>query len=158
MSKIVCFHNPNEPYGFLSNWYKSVFTEDGIKYTSVEQYMMYHKAVLFGDADTAGAILATDDVAEIKQYGRQVRQYDDVKWSAVRYNVVKQAVYLKFTQNPQLAKQLKATKDAILCECAVHDKVWGIGLSMHDPNRLDPSKWRGTNMLGRALMEVRVML
>lgn len=155
---IFCFHNPNEINGIFSNWYLSNFAENGLVYTSVEQYMLYHKALMFHDERMAEAILNTEDVAKIKQYGRQVANYDDAKWSAVRYNVVKQAVYLKFSQNQQLAYQLKSTGDAILCECAVHDRIWGIGLSMTDPNRFDLNKWRGTNLLGKALMEVRAML
>ena len=44
---------------------------------------------------------------------------------------------------------------AILAECAVKDQIWGIGLSMTDPKRLDPKQWRGQNLLGYALMVVR---
>ena len=48
---VIGFHNPDEPYGFLSNWYLSEFTIDGITFSSMEQYMMYQKAVLFEDAE-----------------------------------------------------------------------------------------------------------
>ena len=41
---IICFHNPDDEYGFLSNWDLSDFEVDGIKFTSLEQYMMYKKA------------------------------------------------------------------------------------------------------------------
>ena len=34
-------------------------------------------------------------------------------------------------------------------------KVWGIGLSMTDPKRLEQSLWRGQNLLGFALMMAR---
>ena len=50
---------------------------------------------------------------------------------------------------------LLETKTSYLAECAVRDKIWGIGLSMTDPNRLDKSKWNGTNLLGYALMMTR---
>ena len=36
MSKIICFHLVEEPNGYLSNWYPSPFTLDGICYASVE--------------------------------------------------------------------------------------------------------------------------
>ena len=45
--------------------------------------------------------------------------------------------------------------DAMLAECAVRDKIWGIGLSMSDPKRLNIDEWRGQNLLGYALMQVR---
>ncbi|MCA7113248.1 NADAR domain-containing protein [Staphylococcus aureus] len=47
------------------------------------------------------------------------------------------------------------TGDQIIVECAVKDRVWGIGLSMHDPNRFDMRRWKGENRLGFALMEIR---
>lgn len=49
MRQIICFHNPDEMNGYLSNWYLSDFEVNGIKYSSMEQYMMYQKAVLFND-------------------------------------------------------------------------------------------------------------
>lgn len=44
---VICFHNPDEENGYLSNWYTSPFTVSGINFSSVEQYMMYQKAVCF---------------------------------------------------------------------------------------------------------------
>jgi len=54
-----------------------------------------------------------------------------------------------------LLKLLADTNDNILAECAVNDKIWGIGLSMTDPDRFDRKKWNGHNLLGYALMMVR---
>ena len=56
---IVCFHNPNEENGYLSNWYLSEFECDGIRFSSMEQYMMYQKANCFGDTKIAEKILET---------------------------------------------------------------------------------------------------
>ena len=41
MREIICFHSPDECNGYLSNWYLSDFSVDGIGYSSMEQYMMY---------------------------------------------------------------------------------------------------------------------
>lgn len=38
-----------EPYGYLSQWYGCSFEHDGITYRSTENWMMYQKALLFGD-------------------------------------------------------------------------------------------------------------
>ena len=57
---IICFHAPDEEYGFLSNWYISRFELDGVSYTSMEQYMMYQKAITFDDTDIAKQILKTE--------------------------------------------------------------------------------------------------
>ena len=155
---VICFHNPNEENGYLSNWYPSIFTLNGVAFSSMEQYMMYRKAVCFGDDKVAAQILATEDVAEIKALGRLVSGYDENLWNGVRQIVVYEGLLAKFSQNPELREQLKGTESAILAECAVKDRIWGIGLSMHDPNRLDRAKWQGQNLLGYALMMVRERL
>lgn len=156
--EIICFHNPDESNGYLSNWYVSQFYLDGISYTSAEKYMMYQKAVLFGDMATVVKIRNTNDVGEIKAYGRRILPYDDKKWSEQRYQVVHKGVLEKFRQNEQLAEQLLKTEDAILAECAVKDLIWGIGISMKDERRMNISEWKGLNLLGDILMQVRMEL
>lgn len=158
MTGIVCFHNPNGQNGYLSNWYLSPFAVGGIGFSSMEQFMMHRKAACFHDDATAERILVTDDVARIKALGRLVSNYDDHRWNGMRQIVVYEGLLAKFSQNPELLQQLKDTGNALLAECAVKDLVWGIGLSMTDPARLDPARWRGQNLLGYALMMVRAKL
>ena len=158
MNNIVCFHNPDEENGYLSNWYLSNFKVNEIEYSSMEQYMMYQKAICFKDYKIAEDILKTDDVSEIKAFGRNVSNYDDHRWNGVRQVIVYEGLLQKFIQNEELRNKLLSTKDAILAECAVKDTIWGIGLSMKDENRFDKSKWRGTNLLGYTLMLVRTKI
>lgn len=153
--KIICFHNPDEENGYLSNWYPSQFHIDGIEFSSMEQYMMYKKAVCFKDNDIAKKILASADVANIKALGRQVRNYNDSYWSGIRQIVVFEGLSAKFTQNEALKRKLIETKDSVLAECAVRDRIWGIGLSMKDPRRFELENWKGQNLLGYTLMMVR---
>ena len=155
MKKIVCFHNPDEINGYLSNWYLSDFCAGGRQYSSMEQYMMHQKALLFEDAETAGQILGTAEVGKIKALGRSVRNYDDRVWNGMRQIIVYQGLLEKFRQNADLKNLLLATKDHILAECAVQDRIWGIGLSMKDERRFQPDEWQGQNLLGFALMRVR---
>ncbi len=140
---VIGFHNPDEEYGAFSNWYPSKFVVDGICFTSMEQFMMYRKAVWFQDHEIAEQILATEDAARIKELGRMVAGYEDSIWSGIRQMVVYEGLIKKFSQNSELCEQLLNTGDAILAECAVKDRIWGIGLAMDDPKRLDPSMWRG---------------
>ena len=128
MTDIICFHNPDEENGYLSNWYPSRFVVDDVEFSSMEQYMMYRKACCFNDAETAARILRTSDVAEIKRLGRLVAGYDDHVWNGVRQIEVYEGLLAKFS------------------------------LSMHDPARLDPAQWRGQNLLGYALMLTRKKL
>ena len=117
--------------------------------------MMYGKAMCFHDETIAKQILQTDDVTRIKELGRLVSNYNDQIWSGMRQIIVYEGLVEKFSKNQELSDALLNTGDAFLAECAVKDKVWGIGLSMTDPKRLEPSLWRGQNLLGFALMMVR---
>lgn len=158
MRKIIGFHNPDETYGFLSNWYLSDFVINGITFSSVEQYMMYEKAVLFGDNDVAAQILDTDNAGKIKALGRAVANYNDVIWNGMRQVIIYDGLMEKFCQNEELKKMLLDTEDAILAECAVQDRIWGIGCSMTDDKRFDIAQWEGENLLGFSLMRVREKL
>ena len=63
---------------------------------------------------------------------------------------------LKFDQHPKLKEFLLSTEFDILVEASPYDPVWGIGMNEHDAVKYnDPKEWRGTNLLGYALMEVR---
>lgn len=119
---------------------------------------MYRKAISFHDLSVADKILATDDVAKIKALGRVVSNYDDIYWSGIRQIVVYEGLLAKLSQNEDLKEELNATGDSLLAECAVNDRIWGIGLSMNDKNRFDMSKWTGQNLLGYTLMMVRERL
>lgn len=152
---IICFHNPGEENGYLSNWYLSDFVIGGKSFSSMEQYMMYSKARIFKDEEIAKKILLTSDVAQIKALGRQVSNYDESTWNGVRQIIIYEGLLAKFNQNDDLKAKLKSTGDSILAECAVKDSIWGIGLSMKDPNRLNKNEWKGENLLGYALMMVR---
>ena len=70
--QIICFHNPDEENGYLSNWYAAGFTYKEVYFSSMEQYMMYQKAVYFGDEAIADKILHTEDAAAIKEQGKKI--------------------------------------------------------------------------------------
>ena len=119
--------------------------------------MMYQKANCFGDTKIVEKILETTDVAQIKALGRKVSNYNETIWNGKRQIVVYKGLCAKF-QNSELKSKLKATGDAVLAEGAVRDCIWGIGLSMTDPKRLEMEKWRGQNLLGFALMMVKMCI
>ena len=158
MKNIICFHNPDEANGYLSNWYLSDFGVNGIRYSSMEQYMMYQKALLFDDMEIAEQIMDTANMGKIKALGRAVKNYEDVLWNGMRQLIVYQGLLEKFQQNMELKERLLATQNHILAECAVQDRIWGIGLSMKDERRFDPDQWKGQNLLGFSLMMVRTIL
>jgi ribA/ribD-fused uncharacterized protein len=139
----------------LSQWWPVTFVVDGETFASAEHFMMVGKARLFGDDAAARAILTVDDPAEAKKVGRTVRGYDDAAWQAAAFDIVVRGNHAKFAQHEDLAEFLIGTGDAVLVEASPYDSIWGIGLRATDPEAATPSTWRGTNLLGFALMEVR---
>lgn len=155
---MICFHSPEDPYNWLSNWYFSDFVIDGFKYSSMEQFMMHQKALLFKDSCVAEKIMKTSDFKKIKSLGRKVQNFKESVWIQNREIIVIKGLTAKFTQNEDLKELLLNTGDETLVECAVKDKIWGIGLSLSDEKRLDQTKWKGQNLLGNCLMTVRSTL
>ena len=140
--------------GTLSQWQPSAFRiyDDCC---CAEQYMMAEKARLFGDTAIEGEIMATDDPKRMKSLGRRVANFDATLWDKAKYSVVLDGNYAKFTQDETLREYLLSTTGKVLVEASPMDTIWGIGLSSANPKAADPAQWRGQNLLGFALMEVR---
>jgi hypothetical protein len=117
--------------------------------------MMVGKARLFGDEATAVRILDDPSPGAAKKLDRAIKRYDDEVWTAYRYGIVLQGSLAKFGQNPDLRTYLLETTDAVLVEASPTDRIWGIGLAADDENAYRPSRWKGLNLLGFALMDVR---
>lgn len=158
MQEIICFDNADSKNIWFSNWYLSEFEIGGKKFASIEQYMMFEKAMSFNDIETAEKVMGITDAAEIKVLGRQVRNYDDRLWNGRRQLVVYKGLLAKFGQNPELLEKLLATGSAVLAECEPTDKIWGIGMALDDERCMNQSEWQGQNLLGYTLMEVRAEL
>lgn len=139
----------------LSQWYPCSLVVDGQYYNCAEQYMMAEKARVFGDEDVRQQILAEYNQMIIKKLGRKVRNYDDAVWKSARFDVVVKGNLAKFSQNERLKSYLLSTADKIIVEASPKDDVWGIGLEESATDAINPRKWKGTNLLGFALMEVR---
>lgn len=144
--------------GPFSNWHPSPFEIDGVWYNCSEQYMMAEKARLFNDTETLSKIMSAPDPREQKQYGRQVKGFDQHTWEKVARGVVYKGCLAKFSQNQVLKKILLETGDTTLVEASPYDKIWGIGLAKDDPRAKDRATWRGTNWLGKVLVRVREAL
>lgn len=53
----------------FSQWYDSPFDADGKHFLTAEHYMMYHKALLFGDDKAAEKVLAATNPGAAKAAG-----------------------------------------------------------------------------------------
>lgn len=144
--------------GCLSQWWPCTFTADGEQFPSAEHYMMWRKALLFGDGEVAARVPAARTPGEAKALGRKVSGFDEDVWVSARLSIVVSGNLAKFGQNPALRSYLLGTGSRVLVEASPLDRVWGIGLAADDPRAADPSSWQGLNLLGEALMEVRSRL
>ena len=142
----------------FSQWFPTPFEVDGVNYASAEHFMMAGKARLFDDAQTLERILIAATPADAKQLGRQVQGFDGAHWDAACFDIVVRGNLAKFGQHPALGEFLMATGEQVLVEASPVDRIWGIGLAAEDKKASQPEKWRGLNLLGFALMEVRSAL
>ena len=153
---IICFYHEYEEYGCFSNWYSSAFEYAGKVYNSIEQYMMYQKVILFREFELADKIMASNNPTEIKQLGRsKMRHFNSELWDKISYIIVKRGIRAKFLQNKDICKVLIDTGSKLLAEASSKDLKWGIGISIADNSCYDTKSWRGKNLLGKILMEVR---
>ena len=108
----------DDPTVGLQQWYPSPFKsdKDGIEFITTEHYMMYHKALVMGDIETAGKILATPHPSEAKALGRQVKNFDRQKWGENADRIVEEGNWMKFTQHEDLKEVLLGTGDKVLVE------------------------------------------
>lgn len=144
--------------GPFSQWYPSSFTVNHLKFNCAEQFMMYAKALLFHDLETAEEILQATSPKDQKALGRKIRNFDAEIWALFREGIVYTGSYAKFTQNPTLQEILLATQGTTLVEASPYDKIWGIGLGENDPQALSRATWKGLNLLGETLTRVREMI
>ncbi|KAH8776945.1 hypothetical protein BGZ57DRAFT_981004, partial [Hyaloscypha finlandica] len=137
----------------FQQWFPSPSTDDSLdrspSFPTSEHYMMYRKALLFGDEVVAKKILAAEAPGEAKILGRQAgddRSCDEmVDWGN----------YLKFSQNPKLKKVLWSTGSKVIVEASSSDRIWETGF---DTDHVRREKHRVANQLGEASMRVRQRL
>jgi hypothetical protein len=144
--------------GCFSQWWSSAFEIDGVRFATAEHYMMWRKASMFGDDEMAGRVLAATHPKQAKDFGRLVRGFDSDAWDAARYEIVVTGNIAKFGQHQDLRRFLVGTGTRVLVEASPVDAVWGIGLGADDPFVDQPRRWRGLNLLGFALADVRAAL
>ena len=155
-------HRPNRDGSIgsscLSQWWPAPFQQGDLEFKTAEHWMMYQKAILFEDKEIGEQIIKCKTAAEAKKWGRKVRNFNPKTWQAQKCGIVVAGNQLKFAQHPDLQQFLLRTNRRVLVEASPVDKIWGIGLHKDTPNIENPYTWKGLNLLGFALMEVRDIL
>jgi len=142
----------------FSQWWVAPFEVDGLVYPTAEHWMMVGKARLFGDEAALKVIIGANTPAAAKKEGRLVKNFVSDVWDRHKFDIVVAGNYHKFSQHGKMKEFLLATEDRVLVEASPRDRVWGIGMGGDNPAASNPAKWKGENLLGFALMEVREKL
>lgn len=124
-------------YAFLSNFWHSPVTHDGLRFTSAE--------AAFQAAKTLDPVIrerfTTLEPGEAKRYGRTVPLRPD--WESIKLRVMAEVLQAKFS-DPALRARLLATEEAKLIEGNTWgDTFWGV------------CRGQGANWLGALLMDLR---
>ena len=127
-------------------------------YNCVEQYLMFQKAWLFKDEETAERIMASEDPKEQKRLGYRVNGLRKDVWESNRDRIMKVSLEAKFEQSEPCRSFLKGTQKTRLVEANPDDRYWGAGLGLRDKDIWNHNKWKGQNKLGDMLMEIREKL
>jgi ribA/ribD-fused uncharacterized protein len=142
---------------YLGQWgiYPIIEPNTGIEFNCSEQYMMYHKALLFKDYEMATKIIEEKIPQNQQDLGRQVQNFNPEAWDANARKIVYNGNYLKFTQHGSLREKFLHTAPLTLVEASPTDLIWGIGFAAQSSEIHDRSKWRGKNWLGETLTTLR---
>jgi ribA/ribD-fused uncharacterized protein len=139
----------------FSQWWESSFEIDGVTYPTAEHWMMAGKARMFRDEITLNKIINARTAPEAKKLGREIQGFTPAKWNEEKYASVVKGNLAKFSSDDSLRNFLFGTGDAVIVEASPVDNIWGIGLAADHPDAANPAAWKGENLLGYALMEVR---
>lgn len=130
-------------YGFLSNMYSVDFEWDGRTYHSSEAAFQSAKSLNPAERDRFTEMSGVT----AKREGKKVSLRAD--WEDVKEDLMEEILMAKFSQNPDIARQLIDTGDMELVEGnRWHDTYWGV----------DVFTGKGENRLGKLLMKVRAAL
>jgi ribA/ribD-fused uncharacterized protein len=140
----------------LSNFHASEFEVNGVKYSRGEQFIQHRKALMFGEVETAEAIMAAKTPQEMKRLGDSfMKTFSESAWRSSAPEIMEQGLEEKFKQNKELKKFLLSTGATKLVEAAKNDSFWGIGKTMYDPNIMKSKASWGQNHLGQILTNIR---
>jgi ribA/ribD-fused uncharacterized protein len=158
MENTLYFYNHNHgDYRCFSQFFPSTFTMEyngeAVTYNCAEQHHHQQKAILFNDHETAAKIMTKSNPADQKRLGRRVKNFNESVWLEACYEICRRCNLAKFSQNPDLLEVLVSTRGKSLAESSPEDCVWGIGISAaQSKSRV---KWRGQNLLGKVLVDIR---
>ena len=137
----IYFYKTNEKYGCFSNFAHYGFELDEKWWMTSEHYF---QALKFYGTVYVEIIRLLDNPMKAAKMGRNRNLPLREDWEEVKDDVMRKAVYAKFSQNIELKNILLDTDSEYIVENTSNDYYWGCG-----------TNGSGKNMLGIILMEIR---
>ena len=137
----IYFYKTNEKYGCFSNFAHYGFELDEKWWMTSEHYFQAQK---FYGTEYVEIIRLLDNPMKAAKMGRNRNLPLREDWEEVKDDVMRKAVYAKFSQNIELKNILLDADSEYIVENTSNDYYWGCG-----------TNGSGKNMLGIILMEIR---
>lgn len=143
--KINFYSSKEKPYGVFSNFLRKYPIQlKGKEWPTSEHYFQAQK---YAGTEYEEAVRLTKDPSDAAAMGRNRTLPLRPDWNEVKNDVMREAIYAKFTQYDSLKEILLSTGDSELVEHTANDNYWA-----------DGGDGSGQNWLGKLLMELREKL
>lgn len=160
---IIFSLNHHTLYGCFSNFYKhkpflfKIPNWCGIMAGFEAEIEFSEKAILLCKASLMNDILSFNKILSNTNpyYQLKINNWNQKLWEQFVCLITKEVVETKFKKVDGLKEILFLTKNHLIALASSKDKLWGIGMDESNPDFEYPSKWKGLNILGWALMELR---
>jgi predicted NAD-dependent protein-ADP-ribosyltransferase YbiA (DUF1768 family) len=149
----IFFESNEDVNGFLSPMFPVEFTLGEKKYFTGYQAYEVARAEELGNAEVAKQLLGTRSTRTMRLHTRNLKGHPaDARglWTKILTAI--------YQQHPPLKEKLLATGTDALVYADVREGPSGVGLAEKDRGVLDPSKWKGENVVGLVLETLRTQM
>jgi ribA/ribD-fused uncharacterized protein len=141
--------------GFMAMDWPVQIRLQSMVYHCAKQALAAEQAKAFGDDEGFRRIMDARTPAEVSYRREDAKKATEEDWAMTTRAKLYEIQEAKFRQYPELQSRLLSTGEAILAAYLPQDALLGIGISTDDLRAKNPIHWRGQNLLGTALMELR---
>ena len=145
-------------YGFMALDWAVQIRLGSVTYHSAKQALSAELAKTFHDDEGFRRVMDAENPERV------IYSIDDAKeatpdlWANATKKLLYDIQLAKFKQYPELQSRLFSTGTALIASYQPQDELLGIGISTDDIRAKNPIYWRGKNLLGTVLMDVRSTL
>lgn len=147
---------PKDPFALQFNDATIQDTNDVARVThkTCERFYWYKMAQFFEDKEAMEKILNAEDARKAEEILKDVKNFDQAKWDAVKVKFWEDAQRLKFDQHRWIRNLLIKTTPTYIA-VASQDKTLGTGWRKQREEASRTQLWDGENMGGKILMKLR---